>query len=86
MIIFTFKGTIRYVSQSPHCAANFLQHYATAAWAQLCANLVQHMERLARATCRVPRGTKGQLRCQVWQSWNNIYFSFVLLAEPLTNA
>ena len=25
-------------------------------------------------------GTQG-----IWQSWNHIYFSFILLAEPLTN-
>ena len=27
--------------------------------AQSCANHVQHLERLSRAICRVPRGTKG---------------------------
>ena len=29
-------------------------------WAQSCANHVQHIERLSRATCCVPRGPKGQ--------------------------
>ena len=33
----------------------------------------------------VPRGMKGQLSYYVWQSLNYIYFSFILLAEPLTN-
>ena len=33
----------------------------------------------------VPRGTKGQLNYKVWQSLNRIYFSFILLAEPLTD-
>ena len=37
--------------------------YAPVARAQPCANLVQHVERLSRATCRVPRGKKGQLSC-----------------------
>ena len=36
--------------------------YPPVARVQLCANHVQHIERLSRATCRVPRGTKGQLR------------------------
>ena len=31
-----------------------------------------------------PRGTKGQLSYKVWQSWNRIYLSFILLAEKLT--
>ena len=31
------------------------------AWAQSCANPVQDIARLSRATCHVPRGTKGQL-------------------------
>ena len=37
--------------------------YAQEAKAQSCANDMQHMERLSRATCRVPLGTKGQLSC-----------------------
>ena len=36
-------------------------------------------------SCYVPRGTKGQLSYQISQSWNRIYFSFILLAEPLTD-
>ena len=35
--------------------------YALVALAQLCVNPMQHTERLSPATCRVPRGTKGQL-------------------------
>ena len=31
-------------------------------------------------TCSVPRDTKGQFSCLVWQSWNRIYFSFILWA------
>ena len=37
----------------------------------------------SRATCRMPGGTKGQLSNLVWQSWNQIYFSFILLAETI---
>ena len=35
--------------------------YAQVARAQSCANHVQHIEHLSRATCSVPLGTKGQL-------------------------
>ena len=34
----------------------------------------------------MPRGTKGQLSCWMWQSLKyGIYFSFTLLAEPVTD-
>ena len=33
----------------------------------------------------MPHGTKGQLSYKVWQSLNHISFSFVLLAESLTD-
>ena len=33
--------------------------------------------------CNMPRGMKGQISYLVWQSWNRIYLSFILLAEPL---
>ena len=35
------------------------------------------------ATHHMPRGTKGQLSCWVWQRLNRIYFSFNLLAETI---
>ena len=35
-----------------------------------------------QVSCYVP-GTKGQLSYLVWQSWNRIYLSFILLAESL---
>ena len=57
--------------------------YAQVARAQSFANRVQHIERLSRATCSVPLGTKGQLSDEVWQSRNRIYFSFVLLSETI---
>ena len=41
--------------------------------------------RSSRATCCVPRGMKGQLSYWVWQSWNRIYFSFILLTKPVIN-
>ena len=45
---------------------------AQVAKAQACENHVQHIERLSRAPCRVPLGTKGQLSYLVWQSWNRV--------------
>ena len=61
IIIIVLKGAVRDFLQSSHCAANYLQHARSCARAQLCANHVQHTERLFRATCRVPRGPEGQL-------------------------
>ena len=49
IIIIAFKFASREFSQ-PHCAMNT---YAQVAWAKLCANHVQHIECLSRATCRV---------------------------------
>ena len=34
-------------------------------------------------SCYMPLGTKGQFSYSVWQSWNHIYLSFILLAESL---
>ena len=53
IIIIAFHGAIRDFLQSPHCAANRLQHYAQVTRAQSCANHVQHIEPLSRATCCV---------------------------------
>ena len=79
------KGAIRgfySIFTAPRTVSNT---YSLVAQAQSCANHVQHIERLSWATCRVPRGTKGQLRYWVWRSWNRICFSFILLAEPLAD-
>ena len=58
--------------------------YAQVALVQPCANNAQHIEHLSRATCHLPVGTKGQLSYQVRQSWNRVYFRFILLAESIT--
>ena len=50
----------------------------------MCKSCATH-EHLSRATCRVPHGMKGQLSYWVMQSWNFIYFSFILLAETITD-
>ena len=61
--------------------------YTQMAWAQSCANYVQHIEGLSRAACRVKFHV-------VWRDSSAIKFDrveiafiwvFILLAEPLTN-
>ena len=64
---------------------NVSNTHVLVARAQSCANHVQHIERLSRATCRVPRGTKGQLRLFVLQILNRIYFRLIIMTEPLTD-
>ena len=64
---------------------NVSNMYTLVAQAPLYANHVQNIQRISHGTCHVPCGTKGQLSYIVWQSLNCIYFSFILLAEPLTN-
>ena len=55
-ITFAFKGATRDFLQSPHSAANCLQHIRSSGPAQPCANHVQHIERLSRASV-MPRAT-----------------------------
>ena len=58
VIIITLKGAIRDFYNLLRTVSNT---YAQLAREQSCANHVQHIERLSRATCSVPLGTKGQL-------------------------
>ena len=56
--------------------------YTQMARVQSCANHVQHIKRLSRATCSAPLGTKGQLSCYAWQSWYQWrFFIFPCLVE-----
>ena len=52
---------------------------------QSCANHMQHIEHLSHATCHVACHMvwRDRSAIQVWQSWDHIYLSFTLLAEPL---
>ena len=54
--------------------------YTLVAWAQSHRAMIT-----CNILCHMPDGMKGQLSCQIWQSWNCIYFSFILLAEPLND-
>ena len=56
--IITINDSNNNFLQSPHCARTLSDTCAQVARAQSCANHVQDIERLSRATCRVPRGTK----------------------------
>ena len=88
MITIALKGAIRDFSllQSPHRAANCLQHVRSSGVLITCntsnAYHVQHIEHLSRA-CRVPRGVRGQFSCHVRHSLHRIYFSFILLHETI---
>ena len=61
IIIIAFKGAIWDFVQSPHWPRTVSGMYAQVARELLCANHMQHIERLSRETCHVPLGTKGQL-------------------------
>ena len=50
IIIIAFKGAIRDFLQSPHSATNCLQHVRSSGPGATCANHVQHIERLSRAS------------------------------------
>ena len=76
IIIIVLKGAVSDFLQSPHCSVNCLQHFHSQGQ-----SAIKH---ISRATCRVPHGRKGHLSFQVWQSLGRIYFSCILLAEPLT--
>ena len=81
------KGTIRDFLQSPHCTAIYFQHVRSSG-----PGAIVHKSRVAHRAlitynmlCYDQRGTVGQLCSKVWQSLHRIYFSFILLAEPLTD-
>ena len=77
IIIIALKGAGRHCFQSAHCAANCLAVRDCFQSAHCAANCLQYVRlsdpgvvvcksRAAhRATCRVPRGTKGQLSYEV---------------------
>ena len=72
--------------QSPHWAPTVSNTYAQVVQAQSCANHAQHIERLSRAACSVPLGTKGvQGTAQLLSitEWKSHLFSFILLAETI---
>ena len=77
-IIIPLKGTAPDFDSLLTALRTVSETHAPVSRAQSCANHMQHIQRLSRATCHVPCCTKGQ---SSWQSWNRIYFSFILLAE-----
>ena len=85
--ILILRRNSRFFLQSPHCAANRLQHVRSSGQgAVVCKSLATHRALITcNMSCYVPRGTKGQLSFEILQSLNLNYFSFILLAEPLTD-
>ena len=76
IIIIALNGAIQDFWQSPLCSANCLQHARSSGpGAIVCKSRATHRALITCNMCCVPRGTKGQL--------NRIYFSFILLTEPL---
>ena len=63
IIITAFKGAVRDLLQSPHCAANCLQHVRSSGpGAIACKSLATQRVLITRKiSCYVPLGTKGQL-------------------------
>ena len=63
IIIITFKGAIRDFWQSPHCAANRLQHVRSSGpGAIVCKSCATHRALITcNMLCCMPQGTKGQL-------------------------
>ena len=56
-----FKGAISDCYNLLTALRTVSNMYTQVARTQSCANHMQHIERLSRATCSVPLGTKGQL-------------------------
>ena len=83
IIIIALKGAIRDFYNLLTALRTVSNTYAQVAQVQSCANHVENIERLSCATCCVPLGRKVQLSYSVWQSWNRIYFSFILVAETI---
>ena len=71
--------------QSPHCAANCLQHVRSSGpGAIVCKLRATHRALITcNMSCYVPRGTKGQLNLLSLTEFKLHLFSFILLAEPL---
>ena len=62
IIIIAFKGVIRDFLQSPHSAANCLQHARSSGpGAVVCKSRATHRALITNMSCYVPLGMKGQL-------------------------
>ena len=79
IVIIAFKGAIRDFLQSPHCAANCLQHIRSSGPGAIVCK--------SHATHRTPITCNMSYYCYMVRrdSSNCIYLSIILLAEPLTN-
>ena len=79
MIMIAMKGEIRDLYNLLTAPRAVTNTYAQVVMAGSCANHVQYIERLSRAACRVPCGTKGQLSCYVFDKTQITFiFSFTL--------
>ena len=83
----TFKGAIRDFLQSPHCTASCLKHVHSSGPGTIVrkSHAAHQALIMCNMLCYMPHGMKGQLSYSVRQTLNRIYFSFIVLAEPLTD-
>ena len=85
IIIITFKGAIQDFSQSPHSSANCLQHVRSSdPGAIVCKSCAAHQALITykcHVTCHLVRRDSSAIKFD--KSWNRIYLSLILLAEPL---
>ena len=83
IIIIAFKGAITITPQRRELSPTRTLKWPGRNRVQITCNTLSAYH--VQVSCYVPLGTKGQLSCKFWQSWNRIYLSFILLAEPLTD-
>ena len=87
IIIIALKGAIRDFLQSPHCAANCLQHVGSSGpGAILCKSHATHRALITckPAVCYLVRGGNSSIKFD--RAENGIYLSFILLAETTWSA
>ena len=87
MTIISFKGAIRDFYNLLTAQRTVSNTHAQVTEAKSCANHVQYIERLSRATCRVT--CHAERRDSSAIKFDRVYiafcFSFILLTEPLTD-
>ena len=85
-MIIALKGAIRDCLQSPHCAANRLQHIRSSGPSPIvCKSRAMRTFFTCNMSCCVPCGTEGQLSHLSLTEFKSYYLTFILLAEPLTD-
>ena len=86
IIIIAFKGAVWDFLQSPHSAANCLQHVCSSGpGAVVCKTRATHRALImckCHVTCHLVQRDSSTIK---FDSWSHIYLSFILLALPHMN-